>query len=93
MIFFGQKCDMGNAVNISESMWNVLVNAIIIWGYMYSTAYTLHVQTSSCWLPFSEMTVWKVEQHSYVKKAVLCHRNAQEYHAELQEAVGDHTLP
>jgi hypothetical protein len=28
-----------------------------------------------------------------VKKAVLCHRNAQEYHAELQEAVGDHTLP
>jgi len=66
---------MGNAVNILESMWNVLVNAIIIWGYMYSTVYTFHVQTSLCWLPCSEMTVCKVEQFSYVKKAVLCHRN------------------
>jgi len=28
-----------------------------------------------------------------VKKAVICQGNAQEYHAELQEAVGDHTLP
>jgi hypothetical protein len=34
-----------------------------------------------------------VEWRSYVKTAVLCHRNAQEYHAELQEAVGDHILP
>jgi len=28
-----------------------------------------------------------------MKKSVLCRRNAQEYHAELQEAVVDHTLP
>jgi hypothetical protein len=27
-----------------------------------------------------------------VKKAVLCHRNAQKCHVELQEAVGDHIL-
>ncbi|GFW64715.1 histone-lysine N-methyltransferase SETMAR [Trichonephila clavipes] len=39
------------------------------------------------------MEVTLVEQHAYIKIAVLRGRNVMEYHSELVEALGNNTLP
>jgi hypothetical protein len=46
-----------NGVCIFEITWHVLVNVIIIWGYIYSGAHTFCSQVSLCWQPCSEMEV------------------------------------
>ncbi|GFS55155.1 HTH_48 domain-containing protein [Trichonephila clavipes] len=39
------------------------------------------------------MEVTRVEQHAYIKIAVLRERNAMESHSELVEALGNNALP
>ncbi|GFX49595.1 HTH_48 domain-containing protein [Trichonephila clavipes] len=39
------------------------------------------------------MEVTRVEQCAYVKIAVLRERNVREWHSELEEALGNNTLP
>jgi hypothetical protein len=43
-----------------ESTWHVLVNFTITAGYMYSSVYAYHMQTSLCWWPRSETEVHKI---------------------------------
>ena len=50
------------------------------------------VHTQFPQIHYSEMEVRKVEQHWYVKVAVLQNINAQECYAGLHEALGDCVL-
>ncbi|GFX48089.1 HTH_48 domain-containing protein [Trichonephila clavipes] len=44
------------------------------------------------WLVPYKMKVTRVEQHTYIKIAVLLARNVMECHSELVETVGNNTL-
>ncbi|GFW24261.1 HTH_48 domain-containing protein [Trichonephila clavipes] len=48
---------------------------------------------SVSWRVSCEMEVTHVEQHVYIKIAVLRGRNAMECHSELVEAIGNNALP
>lgn len=59
---------------------------------MYRNVYAFYGQMLLYWQFHSEMEVCKVEQHSYVKVAVVCSGNAWVCQVELRETLGDHPL-